>query len=234
MKALRSLFAILTIVLCTSFFSSSAQAYNGNLEDISVSGTAEKSYTPDMAYVYFTIVGNGTTSDEAAATAANKAAAVKRTLLANGITSEALETSSYNLSPIYNDKQKITGYCVNNSLKLKVENLDKLGNTIDKLADAGVDKVNYITYDLRNMKLYMQQLMGQAVQNARQQAEVIANAGGRTLGRMVHANTNSNFNTPRVYANRAIMKSADATESTVIETKDVKLSASVDVVFALQ
>lgn len=235
MKTYKSLLAACAVVMGTSFFSSSAQAYNGNLEDISLTGSAQKSYAPDMAYVYFTIVGDGQTSDEATTMAANKAAAVKRALLGAGITSDALETSNYSLSPIYNDKQKITGYRVNNSLKLKVENLDKLGGTIDKLADAGVDRVNYITYDLRNVKLYMQQLAGEAVQNARQQAQVIAAAGGRGVGRMLHADLNTNYSTPRLYSNMAMAKSAERADSpTVIETKDIQLNANVDVVFALE
>lgn len=235
MKTYKNLLAALTIVMGTSFFSNSVQAYNGNLEDISLSGTAQKSYAPDMAYVYFTIIGSGETSDEATVMAANKAATVKRALLSQGITSDALETSNYNLSPIYNDKQKIIGYRVNNSLKLKIENLDKLGSTIDKLAGTGVDKVNYITYDLRNIKLYMQQLTVEAVKNARQQAEVIATAGGRNIGRMLHANLDTNYNTPRLYSNMIMAKSLDRAESnTVIETKDIQLNASVNVVFALE
>lgn len=235
MKTYKSLLAACAIVLGTSFLSGTAQAYDGSLEDISLSGTAQKAYAPDMAYVYFTIIGSGQTSEEATAMAAKKAAAAKRALLGNGITSDALETSNYNLSPIYNDKQKVTGYRVNNTLKLKVENLDKLGGTIDKLADAGVDKVNYITYDLRNIKLYMQQLAGEAVKNARQQAQVIASAGGRSVGRMLHADLNTNYNTPRLYSNMAMTKSAERADTpTVIETKDIQLNANVDVVFALE
>lgn len=235
MKTYKSLLAACAIVMGTSFLSGIAQAYDGSLEDISLSGSAQKSYAPDMAYVYFTILGNGKTSEEATTAAATKAAAVKHALLMNGITSDALETTNYNMSPIYNDKQKITGYQVTNSLKLRVDKLDKLGSTIDKLADAGVDRVNYINYDLRNVKLYMQQLAGEAVQNARQQAQVIAAAGGRSVGRMLHADLNTNYNTPRLYSNMAMAKSAERADApTVIETKDIKLNANVDVVFALE
>ena len=235
MKTYKSLLAALTIIMSTSFFGTTAQAYDGSLEDISLSGSAQKSYAPDMAYVYFTIIGNGKTSEEATSDAATKAAAVKHALLMNGITSDALETTNYNMHPTYNDKQKITGYQVNNSLKLRVDKLDKLGNTIDKLADAGVDRVNYINYDLRNIKLYMQQLAGEAVQNARQQAQVIAAAGGRSIGRMLHADLNTNYNQPRLYSNMRMVKAADRVQDeTVIETKDITLSANVNVVFVLQ
>lgn len=99
MKTYKSLLAACAIVLGTSFLTGTAQAYDGSLEDISLSGTAQKAYAPDMAYVFFTIIGSGQTSEEATAMAANKAAAAKRALLGNGITSDALETSNYNLPP---------------------------------------------------------------------------------------------------------------------------------------
>ena len=235
MKALKSLLAIMAVIMCTSFSISTAQAYDGSREDIALSGSAQREYAPDMAYVYFSIIGSGKSSEEAAAAAADKAAAVKHALLMNGITSDALETNSYNMNPVYNNKQKVIGYRVDNSLKLRIDKLDKLGNTIDKLAAAGIDTVNYISFDLRNRKLFMQQLAGEAVQNARSQAQVIAAAGGRSVGRMLHANFNTSYGAPRLYSNMKTTRAADRAQAeTVIETKDISLSANVDVVFALQ
>lgn len=235
MKALKSLLTIIAIVMCTSFYGTTAHAYDGSQEDIALSGSAQKEYAPDMAYVYFSIIGSGKTSEEAAADAANKAAAVKHALLVSGITSDALETTNYNMYPTYNDKEKIIGYRIDNSLKLRIDKLDKLGATIDKLAEAGVDTINYINYDLRNRKLFIKQLAGEAVQNARQQAQVLATAGGRSLGRMLHANLNTSYSTPRLYSNMRTAKAADRVQAdTVIETKDITLSANVDVVFALE
>lgn len=105
MKALKSLLAIMAVIMCTSFSISTAQAYDGSQEDIALSGSAQREYAPDMAYVYFSIIGSGKSSEEAAA--ADKAAEVKHALLMNGITSDALETNSYNMNPVYNNKQKV-------------------------------------------------------------------------------------------------------------------------------
>lgn len=235
MKALKSILAIIAVVMCTSFYGNTAYAYDGSQEDIALSGSAQKEYAPDMAYVYFSIIGSGKTSEEAAANAANKAAAVKHALLVSGITSDALETTNYNMSPTYSDKQKIIGYRVDNHLKLRIDKLDKLGTTIDKLDEAGIDTINYINYDLRNRQLFIKQLAGEAVQNARQQAQVLAAAGGRSLGRMLHANLNTSYSAPRMYSNMRTAKTADRIQAdTVIETKDITLSANVDVIFALE
>ena len=222
------------MVLCFSVVGySTSYAYNSDVEHITVSGTAQQEVAPDMAYVYISIYGRGDTADNAASEAAAKTAAVKKSLLGLSITSDQFESVNYYLSPVYN-KNKITGYQANNNLKIRVNDLDKVGAVIDKAAAAGVDGINNIEFDVSNKELVQRQLLSAAVENARQQAAVIANAGGRSLGRMIGAQINNYSNIGRMYNSVMLKGEAVSDSSTVIEAKNIKVNASVEVTYALQ
>ena len=222
------------MVLCFSVVGySTSYAYNSDVEHITVSGTAQQEVAPDMAYVYISIYGRGDTADNAASEAAAKTAAVKKSLLGLSITSDQFESVNYYLSPVYN-KNKITGSQANNNLKIRVNDLDKVGAVIDKAAAAGVDGINNIEFDVSNKELVQRQLLSAAVENARQQAAVIANAGGRSLGRMIGAQINNYSNIGRMYNSVMLKGEAVSDSSTVIEAKNIKVNASVEVTYALQ
>lgn len=233
MKYVKNLLMAL-MVLCFSVVGySTSYAYNSDVEHITVSGTAQQEVAPDMAYVYISIYGRGDTADNAASEAAAKTAAVKKSLLGLSITSDQFESVNYYLSPVYN-KNKITGYQANNNLKIRVNDLDKVGAVIDKAAAAGVDGINNIEFDVSNKELVQRQLLSAAVENARQQAAVIANAGGRSLGRMIGAQINNYSNIGRMYNSVMLKGEAVSDSSTVIEAKNIKVNASVEVTYALQ
>ena len=222
------------LVLCFSVVGySTSYAYNSDVEHITVSGTAQQEVAPDMAYVYISIYGRGESADDAASSAAAKTAAVKKALLGLNITSDKFESVNYYLSPVYN-KNKVTGYQANNNLKISVNDLSKVGSVIDKAAAAGVDAVNNIEFSVSNKELIQRQLLSAAVENARQQAAVIANAGGRNLGRMIGAQVNSYNNVGRMYNSVMLKSEVAADTATVIEAKNIKVNASVEVTYLLQ
>lgn len=223
------------LVLCFSVIGySTSYAYNGDAEHITVSGAAEQEVAPDIAYVYISIYGRGESADNAASSAAAKTAAVKKALLGLNITSDKFESVNYYLSPVYN-KNKVTGYQANNNLKISVNDLSKVGSVIDKAAAAGVDAVNNIEFSVSNKELLQRQLLSAAVENARQHAAVVANAGNRNLGRMIAVNVNNSYNNVGRMYNSVMLKSeAAADTATVIKAKNIKVSASVEVTYALQ
>lgn len=211
-----------------------AEAYNGALEDAAVTGRAQLEVEPDMALITFSVNGQGQTADAAAAEAAEKAAAVKRALLGCGILSDDLENVSYVLRPMYNDKGKVTGYQADNTVKVTVDNADKVGSVIDKMAAAGASRIGNPEFTVKNKELLQRRLLSEAVADARSKAEMLAAAGGRKLGRMlsVQAHTVSDFG--RVYRNMAMAKAEADSVPTVIEAGTINVSASVEAVFAME
>ena len=211
-----------------------AEAYNGNLEDITLTASAQREVAPDMAYVYFSLRGQGGTSEEAAQQAAMKAAAVKRALLGSAYTGEDYQQVRYALNPVYKEKGKISGYQAVNTLKLRVSDLQKIGSVIDKLAGAGADNIDSIEFTLRNKELVQDQLLAEAVASAKRRAAAVANADGRQIGRLLTARVNTYSGMGRMYAAKNLAKSEGAAADTVIEPVKLEINANVDVTFALE
>lgn len=235
MKELRKIFFVLGLITLTFFGVGSALAEDNALNKININGSASMDVMPDMAYVHFTVCGRGKTAGEATAENAAKVAEIRRALLGYGILGEEVQTLNYRLSPVY-EEGKRKGYEADNDLQVKVNDLAKVGFIIDKISKSGVDEINDIDYDVSNPALYQKQLLTQAVGNARQQAAVVASAGGRSLGYLLYANIHSfnSWDRPRYNVLSKNATYADGVANTDIATHNITLKANVDVSFALQ
>ena len=233
-KIKQMLCALLTICLLL-IGSANAMAAQPDTPSISVSANATIEVAPDTAVISFDVNGKGRTAAEATSASAAKMDSVKRNLLGCNILGNDITTTSYTL---YTDiKGKITGYTASNSVRIKLKDIGKLGPVIDKISAAGVDTINNISFSVSNKELYRNKLLAQAVENARQQAAVVANAGGRTLGKLLSANISTySGGMERSYGNMKLMAAADraAAPETSIAAQEITIKASVDTVFAME
>ena len=190
---------------------------------------------PDSAYLRCNIVGKGTTAVEATANAAQIINDVRHSLLGLNIVGEDIVNMSYNTHSTYDNKGKLKGYKAETSLRITVRELKKLGNTIDKITASGVNNINGITYTLGDKNLYRSMLLDKAVENARHQAAVVANAGGRTLGTLLSASFSTVNQVERSAARPMLNKTATADNNvpTQIEAKNITISVNVNTVFRL-
>ena len=211
------------------------QAASPNENFITVNAGASMEVAPDSAYLRCNIVGKGTTAVEATANAAQIINDVRHSLLGLNIVGEDIVNMSYNTHSTYDNKGKLKGYKAETSLRITVRELKKLGNAIDKITASGVNNINGITYTLSDKNLYHSMLLAKAVENARQQAAVVANAGGRTLGTLISASF-STVNQVERSATRPMlnkMATADSHAPTQIEAKNITISVNVNTVFKL-
>ena len=219
----------------TPFCSLPALATSPNENCITVNAGASMEVAPDLAYLRCNIVGKGTTAVEATANAAQIIKAVRHSLLGLNIVREDIVNMSYNTHATYDNKGKVTGYKAETSLRITVRELKKLGNVIDKITASGVNNINGITYTLSDKNLYRSMLLAKAVENARQQAAVVANAGGRTLGTLLSASFSTVNQVERSAARPMLnkMATADGSAPTEIEAKNITISVNVNTVFKL-
>ena len=228
---------ILTVfaLYVTTFYSLPALAASPNENCITVNAGASMEVAPDLAYLRCNIVGKGATAAQATANAAQAISDVRHSLLGLNIVGEDIVNMSYNTHSTYDNKGKVTGYKAETSLRITVRELKKLGNVIDKIAANGVNNINGITYTLSDKNLYRSMLLAKAVENARQQAAVVANAGGRTLGTLLSASFSTvnqvEHSTARSMLNK--MATADSGVTTEIEAKNITISVNVNTVFKL-
>lgn len=210
------------------------------LDTVAVTGTARKMVAPDMATVTFSYETTGDTVEAVRASGAQMSTKVLAKLTALGISSADRATTRYTVAPTYtyekNGRQKLTGYRLYSSWSAKVKNLNDLGTVVDGVLSTGVNRVESLSYGLQNESVYRRQLMTEAVTNARQSAQTIANAGGRGLGVLRQASVSeSNFTLGA--SPRLLMMAKTASDSTAPETniapQPYKVSVTVNTVFAM-
>lgn len=208
---------------------------------IAVSGMAEQEVAPDMAYVDVGINVRADDAETARTQEAQIASQIRRALLGLAITDNDLQNTSYYLYQEYkvdrNGVRTADKYVLDSSIKVTVKDLDKLSQVIDNVVEAGATNISNITYALSTQNIIQRQLLATAVENARDKAAVVANAGSRTLGNMLSADINSfDGGTIVAYGANKLRSTTNLAEdgvATKLSPGKIKLNARVQVVFSL-
>lgn len=208
---------------------------------IAVSGMAEQEVAPDMAYIDVGINVRADDAETARTQEAQIASQIRRALLGLAITDNDLQNTSYYLYQEYkvdrNGVRTADKYVLDSSIKVTVKDLDKLSQVIDNVVEAGATNISNITYALSTQNIIQRQLLATAVENARDNAAVVANAGSRTLGNMLSADINSfDGGTIVAYGANKLRSTTNLAEdgvATKLSPGKIKLNARVQVVFSL-
>lgn len=208
---------------------------------IAVSGMAEQEVAPDMAYIDVGINVRADDAETARTQEAQIASQIRRALLGLAITDNDLQNTSYYLYQEYkvdrNGVRTADKYVLDSSIKVTVKDLDKLSQVIDNVVEAGATNISNITYALSTQNIIQRQLFATAVENARDKAAVVANAGSRTLGNMLSADINSfDGGTIVAYGANKLRSTTNLAEdgvATKLSPGKIKLNARVQVVFSL-
>lgn len=208
---------------------------------IAVSGMAEQEVAPDMAYIDVGINIRADDAETARTQEAQIASQIRRALLGLAITDNDLQNTSYYLYQEYkvdrNGVRTADKYVLDSSIKVTVKDLDKLSQVIDNVVEAGATNISNITYALSTQNIIQRQLLATAVENARDKAAVVANAGSRTLGNMLSADINSfDGGTIVAYGANKLRSTTNLAEdgvATKLSPGKIKLNARVQVVFSL-
>ena len=209
-------------------------------DSISVNGHASAEVSPDMATLCGNLEKRAAVAETARENLAKEMAAFKHVLLGQMISGQDVQTVRYTLQPEYSyekNKRRLTGYVARADYKVKIKNLEKLGTVIDKSIACSFT-VNRVEFGLNNRSLFENTLLEEAVANARSKAAVVARAGGRTLGRLIHASFGTASNATRSVNRNMMAKAAsmDAEEATPTELDPgvITVNANVDLEFALE
>lgn len=208
---------------------------------IAVSGMAEQEVAPDMAYIDVGINVRADDAETARTQEAQIASQIRRALLGLAITDNDLQNTSYYLYQEYKvDRSGVRTadkYVLDSSIKVTVKDLDKLSQVIDNVVKSGATNISNITYALSTQNIIQRQLLATAVENARDKAAVVANAGSRTLGNMLSADINSfDGGTIVAYGANKLRSTTNLAEdgvATKLSPGKIKLNARVQVVFSL-
>jgi uncharacterized protein YggE len=204
---------------------------------ISVSGTGKVSVKPDVAISTIGIQVTSSTLADATSQANNKMSAVIDKIKSMGVADKDIQTTNYSVQPITNQPKSsdetptITGYRIDNQVRVTVRKIDDLGKILDAAVSAGANSIYGISFSVADPAPYEQQARAAAVKDAQNKAAQLAQAGGLTLGKIV--SISENVASPRpVFA--AAAPSLAGGGAVPVETGEMQVTVSVDVRFAIQ
>lgn len=159
---------------------------------ITATGQGSVSVTPDLARVDVGVSTTASTAQDAAAQNATQVSSVLAQLkLALGTTGE-VKTVSYSLTPNYNYPPNgtpvLTGYTATNIVEATTSDLTIVGKVIDSAVQGGANRVQSLTFTLKDDSAARGQALQSAAKRARADADAIATGLGIHTGNIIQAN----------------------------------------------
>ncbi|KQZ14168.1 MULTISPECIES: SIMPL domain-containing protein [unclassified Mesorhizobium] len=160
---------------------------------IIVSGEGEASAAPDLAVLSLSVMREAKTA-RAALDAGNDAmAAVIAAMKSAGIEDRDLQTGGLQINPRYNYTNKPDGnqeaelvaYQVTNTLTVRIRNIDKTGELLDKAVSLGVNQGGGISFSNEDPSKTLTEARKKAVADAMAKARTLAEAAGVSVGRVL-------------------------------------------------
>lgn len=224
----------LTTAMSTALVLPLAAQAEAPVPQITVTGEAVVQAAPDMATISLGVTTMGATGAEAMDANNAALARVIARLKAAGIEDRGLQTQNLSLNPNWSSydssgaPQKITGYTASNILSVKVRDLATLGDVLDAAVGDGANTLNGLTFELSQPRPAQDQARTEATRDARARAELLAEAAGVKLGRVLSITETQNYGQPMPVAYKA-----DAAMSVPVQAGEVGMNASVTVVFEI-
>lgn len=236
----------LGLVLSTLLLVSTPAMAEPAPRQISVTGQADKNFTPDKADVYVVVEGRGKALAEAKKKHDDLLNALHQVVEKFGIAKDKVKTLSNSINPQYdyvndangNGRQVLRGYQAEHRLLVTLDILDKMGDLINALVAKGIDRVEQVSYGLKNSEDAEMEVTLAAVRDAKNKAGKIIAALDSDLGKVLTVNTDGGGYQPVPMPMMMMAKSADmaagAPEAAQIPAGDVKIMKSVTVQFEIQ
>ncbi len=202
---------------------------------IEVSGDAEITVEPDEAEVRAGISIVKDTAEEAQNEANRVINAIVDSLKKKGY--ENIETERLNLREqrtwTKDEGSKIVGWRASQTLKIKTEELGKVGEIVDVCINNGANEINNIQFQLseEEEQKYKKQALAEATKSAKAKAETIAESLGVSLGKIKTVSESSFRYAPYMYAMENVVGAEAVEEAATVMPKDVTVTANIQLVY---
>lgn len=186
---------------------------------LSAEGTVQAA--PDTAIVTAGVV---TEAETAGAALTDNNAAMRKLIdevKSAGVADKDVGTTGFSVEPVMvypqpkedgtQDPPRITGYRVSNQVTVKIREIGKAGDLLDKVVRVGANQIQQIAFTVEDDKALLDQARTEAMKSAIAKAKVYADAGGFTLGRILSVSEQSGYQPmPAPYARAMAMEAAPA------------------------
>jgi uncharacterized protein len=155
---------------------------------ITVTGEGEVAVVPDLAIIGAGVTTTGKSAREASEANAKMMTAVMAALKNAGIAEQDMQTARLSLHPMRDSKTgeaRTSGFRASNQVAVKIRDLGKTAEVIDRLVAAGANDIGGIEFVVSSPSKPLDEARVAAIADARRKAEVYAKAANVLLGAAV-------------------------------------------------
>jgi uncharacterized protein YggE len=152
---------------------------------INVVAQGKASAEPDLAMITIGVETRETTAGLAAEENNERMADVMDALRAMGVAEEDIQTVDYSIRAEIDwddDESRVIGYVVDNSVLVKMRDMDEVGDVLDAVTEAGANNIYGIQFTFDDPSALQEEARAEAMAEARKKAEALAQLAGVRLG----------------------------------------------------
>lgn len=207
---------------------------------VHVNGIGEVKVQPDQVLLNIGIEIREQKLEQARKQIDARAAIIIAYLKKQGIDARDIQTSFMNVQPIYErvsfGKASPDFYTAQKTMTILIRKLNNFDEITTGLYDAGINRIDGISFQVSDMEKYKAEARNCAVQNAKQKATSLTAQLGGKLGKAYSVQEVENNGGPRPYPAKMMMAEAamDRTEGPIIVGGEVVITSRVDVSFMIE
>lgn len=220
---------------------------------ITVRGEGEAFAIPDTAVFSFSVVESAATVAEAQRKATEKLNTVLDVFEAEGIEDRDIKTVGYNAYPKYEYPDRgvacgpygcppsgnptIVGYEVSHTVEVKVRESSKAGDLMGKVGAQNVSNVSGLDFRVDDMSMVQAEARGEAIADAREKAEAMAQALDVDLVRVVNFYENASGVPYYAYGRGSAMDMASSVKEVApipVQPGESQVNSSVEIVYEIR
>ncbi len=144
---------------------------------------------PDIALVSIGVQTQGMKSNDVVTENNTKMNAITTAIKNLGVEEKDIQTSSYNLSPVYDYTERgrvFRGYSLNQAVNVKIRNFDKIGDILDKATSLGANTVGDLQFTIDDQEKVISEARTKAIAEAKTKAGDLAAAAGLKIVKLVN------------------------------------------------
>lgn len=206
------------------------------LQDIIVSGTGKVFAKPDVAMVSLGVKTQALKSQDAVSQNNEKMNAVIKAVKDLGVAEKDIQTTNYNLSPVYDWTEKgqvFKGYTLDQAVAVKIRNFDKINDILDASTSAGANTVGSLQFVVDNKEKALSEARVLAIAEAKAKAEDMAKVSGLSLVKIVNVSEAKN-NYPQPFYGMGITNASEKSATPDIQTGQSEIDLTVSLTYRVK
>jgi uncharacterized protein YggE len=200
-------------------------------QDFTISGTGKVYAKPDIALVSLGVKTEAIKSQDAVNKNNEKMTEIIKAVKELGIDEKDIQTTNYNLSPVYDWTERggrvFKGYSLDQSISVKIRNFEKINSVLDKASEKGASTISDLQFTVDDMEKVRSEARIKAIADAKSKAKILAEQSGLKLRKLVNVSESNYYYPQPLYGKGGGAMESASSVAPDIQTGQLEINLSV-------